>query len=160
MATASSRRIQEPLDTSVRLATPEWITFRFPIAGPFPRAVASLIDLSIGVILNVLVMWLSRLVSLGARAGFGLFLVGLFRLHWGYGAFFEGTFNGQTPGKRLMRSRVVSSQGTPIHGSQAVRRNVTRAFEGWLPFAFLPALSSMFLTRMNSRARTHRSLDG
>jgi hypothetical protein len=72
-------------------------------------------------------------------------------LSWGYGAFCEGVFNGQTVGKRALGIRVVSERGVPITGAQAVLRNLVGAVDGLLPFFFLPGLASMILTRRFQR---------
>ena len=67
-------------------------------------------------------------------------------LTWGYGAFCEAFFNGQTLGKRAVSIRVVSEQGVPITGAQAVLRNLVGAVDGLVPFFYLLGLSSMLLT--------------
>ena len=38
-------KTSEPLDTSVRLVTPERVEFRYPLAGPFRRSLSYLIDI-------------------------------------------------------------------------------------------------------------------
>ena len=48
---------------------------------------------------------------------------------------FEAIWNGQTPGKRACRMRVVSDDGSPITGAQAVLRNFLR-FADLMPFGF------------------------
>jgi hypothetical protein len=67
---------------------------------------------------------------------FGLFgvwaggiLVSWFVLGWFYGGIFEAYWNGQTPGKRIMKIRVLSVDGQPINGLQAVLRNILRAVD-------------------------------
>ena len=49
-----------------------------------------------------------------------------FVLEWFYGGLFESLWNGQTPGKRLMGLRVLTTEGQPINGMQAVMRNLLR----------------------------------
>ena len=70
---------------------------------------------------------------------------------WGYGAFCEGVFNGQTVGKRAMGIRVVSERGVPISGAQAILRNLVGTVDGLIPFFFQIALASMILTRKFQR---------
>ncbi len=140
----------EALDTTVRLVTPERIRFQYPLAGPFRRSLAYLIDV---IIIGLLVFTgsiLASLISLGTSAGTGLVLVLIFVLLWGYGAFCEAVFNGQTPGKRALGIRVVSDQGVPITGAQAVLRNVLWAFDG-IMFGYIPAVACMILTRKFQR---------
>jgi uncharacterized RDD family membrane protein YckC len=154
MATATLIRPEEALDTTVRLVTPERIVFNYPLAGPFRRVVAYLLDLMLLIFLAIVVL-IASLAFFGligaAGAGTGVFLVAYFLLMWGYGAFCEGVFNGQTVGKRLIGIRVMSDQGVPITGAQAVLRNLVGAVDGPLPFVFMLGLSSMLLTRKFQR---------
>jgi len=53
---------------------------------------------------------------------------------WFYGGLFETFCNGQTPGKRLMEIRVLSIDGRPIDGLQAVLRNILRVVDAPPPF--------------------------
>lgn len=142
-----ARRDTGPISTMVRLITPERITFLYPLAGPFRRSMAYLFDWLIFVLLAVLGFVTTLLLSLGTpEPGLGLFLVVVFLLQWGYGSVFEALMNGQTPGKRICRLRVVTIDGTPISGAQAVLRNLLWAVEGVMPLALTPAVCSMFLT--------------
>jgi uncharacterized RDD family membrane protein YckC len=130
--------------------TPERITFQYPLAGPFRRAWAYLIDVLVRGMLLIVALILGSLLSLGSPSGLGIFLIVYFLLEWGYPGFCEAVFNGQTPGKRAVNIRVVSAQGVPITGAQAVLRNLLRAVDGF-PFAYVPGLLSVFLTRKFQR---------
>jgi uncharacterized RDD family membrane protein YckC len=147
----SDRPENKPLDTTVRLVTPERITFQYPLAGPFRRASAYLLDLGVMFLLSLLGLVVSLVLALGTEASLGLFLAFLFVLRFGYGALFEGLFNGQTPGKRVLGIRVVAAEGIPISGTQAFLRNLLWAFDGFWPFAYLPAIISMLLTKRFQR---------
>jgi len=146
MAGTSESPDDEPLDTSVRLVTPERVQFRYPLAGPFRRSMAYLIDAAVLFGLIVIGSILSSLVTLGSVAGLGPTLAIAFALIWGYGAFCEGVFNGQTVGKRALGIRVMTTQGVPITGSQAAIRNLIGTVDGPMPFLYLPGLTSMVLT--------------
>ena len=148
---AAAERAEQPLDTKVRLVTPERIVFRHPLAGPFHRFCAYLIDFVLWVILLIAATIVSLVLTLGSVSGFGLALVAYFVLTWGYGAACEGLFNGQTLGKRILGIRVVSDRGVPITGAQAVLRNLVGVLDGFVPFGFLLGLSSMVLTRKFQR---------
>jgi uncharacterized RDD family membrane protein YckC len=150
MATVGIARTEDPLDTTVRLVTPERIQFQYPLAGPFRRSLAYFLDLVLILALAFLGLLVSMALALGSSSSWGLYLAFLFALMWGYGAFWEGIFNGQTPGKRALGIRVVTAQGVPIAGAQAVLRNVLWAFDG-LPLAFIPALACMLVTRKFQR---------
>ncbi|MEX1224304.1 MAG: RDD family protein, partial [Pirellulales bacterium] len=123
------------LDTTYQVVTPENIGFEYRIAGPFRRLPAYLFDFLIrAVVIFVLTVaaliagvagWLS---SLGWATGLLIMvaLVLVFVFSFFYGGLFEAYWNGQTPGKRLMGIRVVSVDGSPITGLQAVLRNLLR----------------------------------
>lgn len=148
---ANPKSADEPLDTRVRLIAPERIVFEFPLAGPFPRFCAYLID-QVCILLALLGSIVAVLfLFLGSASSIGLMFVVYFLLSWGYGAFLEGTFNGRTIGKAMIGLRVVTDQGVPISGVQAIVRNVVGAFDGLLPFLYLPGLASMVLTRKFQR---------
>ncbi len=141
----------QPIDSTVRLITPERVVFTYPLAGPFRRGLAYLIDLIIiGTIIG-LVFVVSLLITWGNAAGVGLALAITFGVIWGYGVISEGGFNGQTVGKRLVGIRVMTTQGVPITGSQAAIRNLVGTVDGPVPFVFLPGLVSMVLTRRFQR---------
>jgi uncharacterized RDD family membrane protein YckC len=146
---AQSRR--EPLDCVVRLVTPERIVIAHPLAGPARRFVAYLIDLVLLGAMVFVAFVISLVLSFGTTAGLGPAMLALFLLTWGYGAFCEGLFNGQTVGKRAMRIRVVSERGVPISGAQAILRNLVGTVDGLVPFFFQIALVSMILTRKFQR---------
>ncbi len=135
-----------PIDATVRLMTPERIVFEYPLGGPFRRFTAYLVDLCLLALLVAGAAAVSLLLSLGAASGIGMALVAYFLLSWGYGAFCEGVFNGQTPGKRALGLRVLSERGVPITGAQAVLRNLVGAVDGLVPFCFMVGLSSMLLS--------------
>jgi uncharacterized RDD family membrane protein YckC len=117
------------LDTTIQVVTPENIAFRYQAAGPFRRLPAYLIDMGI---CALIVLFASLVLELSFEsAGWegiatGLKLLIGFLLYWFYGGLFECFWNGQTPGKRWTRLRVLSVEGQPINGLQAVLRNILR----------------------------------
>lgn len=140
-----------PIDTTVRLVTPERIVFSYPLAGPWRRSLAYAIDqCCIGALIAIGFL-ASLLLTLGDQAGWGLGMALMFGLIWGYGTFCEGFFNGQTLGKLIVGVRVVSTQGVPITGAQAAIRNLIGTVDGPLPFFYVPGLTSMILTRRFQR---------
>ncbi|MBX7165423.1 MAG: RDD family protein [Pirellulales bacterium] len=141
----------ELIDTNIEIVTPENIAISYRLAGPFQRLPAYLIDLAlrltalfvVGVIVATVFTW----IGLGAVGG-GLWLLFLFALEWFYGGFFETIWNGQTPGKWLLRLRVLSVDGRPISAWQAVLRNLLRAADA------MPSLSQYVLTYLLGLATT------
>ena len=124
------------LDNRIDIVTPENIAFHYQVAGPFRRLPAYLVDLMIRIGLAVAMMILLVICFAVVRlpnVGFGAGLVCWFVIEWFYGGLFETFWNGQTPGKRLMEIRVLSIDGQPINGIQAVMRNVLRAVDSLPP---------------------------
>ncbi len=119
---------QQPIDSIIQVVTPENIAFEYRIAGPFRRLPALIIDqvissflvFAIFMVLSLTVGWLS--MSLAISLG----IICNFILQWFYGGFFETFLNGQTPGKMICSLRVLTDQGQPINGMQAVLRNLIR----------------------------------
>ncbi len=128
------------LDSRIEVVTPENIAFQYRVAGPFRRLPAYLIDLLIcgAAILGVglLLVFIFGLVTLEGL-GLGLAMVFSFLMLWFYGGFFETYWNGQTPGKRMFRIRVLSIDGSPINALQAVMRNILRVVDA-LPVVPMP----------------------
>lgn len=118
---------QEQLDSSIEIVTPENISFRYELAGPFRRLPAFAIDLGVRASAWVgagFMLWFAQVLV--GIASWALLLVFWFIVEWFYGGVFETFWNGQTPGKRMMGIRVVSVEGHPISGLQAVMRNLLR----------------------------------
>jgi len=125
-----------PLDTTTEVVTPENIGFKHLLAGPFRRLPAYLLDFAISTGGFLLVVFFIIVVGgfLGITLGNTIFpafaaagmLVTYFAISWFYGVYFETYFNGRTPGKWAMGLRVISADGHPIHGKQALLRNLLR----------------------------------
>lgn len=137
--------------------TPESVELEFTLAGIGNRAWALLIDYHIlGLVVVVfLVVWsivssqLVEIVSLFRRQDIGLWLVAIallvmFFLYTGYFVLFETFWQGQTPGKRFAKIRVVRDDGRPVGIQQATLRSLLRAFDDSL---FIGAFMIMFTRR-------------
>jgi uncharacterized RDD family membrane protein YckC len=66
-----------------------------------------------------------------------LFLLGRFLIGTFYFSFFELRWNGQTPGKRLYKLRVIDRRGGPLQASAVFARNLMREVELFLPLQLL-----------------------
>jgi len=149
----------EPIRVSsmveLTIATPEGVLFRLPLAAPASRLYAMLLDTAIvlGVVngVGLLVYWI---FAKAPSYGFMLTTLGEFAIGFAYGAFFEGFWNGQTIGKRLLHLRVIDLSGLPLRIEQAWVRNLMRVFDA-LPFAYLvgglSVLSSPLMQRFGDR---------
>jgi uncharacterized RDD family membrane protein YckC len=69
----------------------------------------------------------------------------LFSLFAGYFVLFEWLWNGQTPGKHLLKLRVIREDGRPITLWEALARNLLRIFDN-LPWFIFPIYSVGLIT--------------
>jgi len=130
------------LDTSKEIETPEGVDLVVAPAGIIVRCLAYLIDFSIrAVIFIVLAILLGWLGDLGA----GVLSIFVFLLEWLYPVVFEVFINGSTPGKKLMKLRVIQEDGTPVKLSSSVIRNLLRVVD-FLPLGYLAGLVTMVLS--------------
>lgn len=139
------------LDDTIEIVTPENIAFDYRIAGPFRRLLAYLIDymLRLGIFVLVMFILCMGLMGVGQTLGGavqGVLLIFFFFLTWFYGGVFETVMNGQTPGKRLIGIRVLTTRGQPINGLQAMGRNFLRSVDEFpvLSLASFPWLAPLF----------------
>ena len=140
------------------IETPEQIPLEFPLAGIGSRFLAIALDMllqAFGFLLLVFIaeLLLPTLAHLTSRAwtwtGAILILVG-FVLYSGYYALFEIFWNGQTPGKRLVRLRVIGDSGRSITVYEALMRNLLRIVDQF-PGLYVVGIISVFLTARNKR---------
>lgn len=126
----------DPIE-KLTIETPEQIALEFPLAGIGSRGLALCIDSLIQAVVTLGIVLLVELALpdlnlnwVGAKnwliAG-AVFLI--FCLYWGYFAAFEILWNGQTPGKRQVKVRVIHASGRPITTFEGIARNVMRAID-------------------------------
>ena len=130
MKTASSSAYLPVLSDVIYIETPENVRLAFRLAGPGTRLGAYLLDLAIrATVLYAIALSSSLVLSPLALSGLpiGLTLIASFVLEWGYGCLFETHWNGQTPGKRIFRLRVIKTEGYAIGFHDAMIRNLLRA---------------------------------
>src|ERR1700733_6282945 len=146
------------------IETPEQVDLRFPIAGIGSRFLALLTDSFIqGFALIVMAFVFALIFSSAKRlpggtapadtaakwlfAGIFLFY---FLLYWGYFSLFEAFWNGQTPGKRLLKIRVIKDSGRQITLFEALARNLIRIID-MLPSFYLIGVITMLCNREQKR---------
>jgi uncharacterized RDD family membrane protein YckC len=155
----------EPVSTSwedkLTIETPEQTSLEFPLAGVGSRCMALALDTLIqtGVML-ILVLILLLIHSFSPEGPGGLGLGGLwaqailyftlFVVYFGYFAFFEAIWNGQTPGKRVAQLRVIQESGRPIQVWQAMARNLMRLVDS-IPSFYAVGMASMLISKQNRR---------
>jgi uncharacterized RDD family membrane protein YckC len=139
------------------IETPEQTGLEFAIAGIGSRFLALALDTLIqtSVLAIVLLAGVALSVTLFSRFNgstwvAAAFLLLVFTLYYGYFAAFEALWNGQTPGKRLLRIRVIKDTGRPMTPSESVGRNLMRIVDQ-LPFMYGVGIVSVALSRQNKR---------
>ena len=115
---------------TLRVHTPEGITFSLLLASPLTRFLACLVDIGCVAVLTSTFGYLTRALGL-LSADFALAaqITGYFAISIGYGMFTEWYWRGQTIGKRLLRLRVVDAQGLKLNFSQIALRNLLRCID-------------------------------
>jgi hypothetical protein len=73
-----------------------------------------------------------------------------FLLYWGYYSLFEALWNGQTPGKRLFKIRVIKDSGRQITLFEALARNLLRVID-MLPSFYLVGVITMLCNKEQKR---------
>jgi uncharacterized RDD family membrane protein YckC len=135
--------------------TPEQIALELPLAGVGSRSLALVIDSLLQVLfiilVNLMLVFLIPFVG-NSFKNIGAILMVLipFFFMWGYFTLFEIFWNGQTPGKRLVRIRIISDSGRPITPAEAIGRNLVRIID-MLPGVYAVGLICMLLNRRNKR---------
>lgn len=129
------------LFNSIKIRTPESIELEFSLAGIGSRAVALLIDYTVlgtglVVVMLVAIYVLSQLSQTEALLDIdadvlelwvqAILALVLFGLYVGYFVGFETFWQGQTPGKRYARIRVIRDNAQPVSLFQATLRSLLR----------------------------------
>jgi uncharacterized RDD family membrane protein YckC len=158
-------RTSDFLDQEYAIDTPENVTFAHEIAGIGNRFIAALVDTSLIfgalLVLNIIVLvglnFLGDLETattstdeetVGWIGGLLIALYALinFLIFWGYYVLFEYLWNGQTPGKRLVKIRVLRTDGNPAGFVEIMIRNLVRIVD-FLPSGYGVGLLVMFFNR-------------
>ena len=131
------------------IETPERVPLAFPLASIGNRFLAVAIDHTIQYLAIAAVFVGFMLIAGAGQATFGAFdsldrempnwviavmIFVLFLLFAGYFAVFEWLWDGQTPGKRLLKLRVIREDGRPITLWEAIARNLLRIFDAFPGF--------------------------
>lgn len=145
----------------LNIDTPEQVELAYSIAGIGSRFVAILLD-KILLFVVCVVLFIAALLFFGSLARMGdrldnasnWFIAGLvlivFLITWGYFALFEAFWNGQTPGKRVMKLRVIKDSGRQITFFESLARNLLR-FIDYMPGLYLVGVITMICNKRNKR---------
>ncbi len=130
------------LSQTIDVETPELVVFSYTIAGVGSRALAAVIDslICIAAVVAIVVTFVALSPSRPERIGPGpgsvfdawataIVVLGVFCVLWGYYVLFEGLADGQTPGKRLLRLRVVLDGGYSVTFGASAVHNLVRVVD-------------------------------
>jgi uncharacterized RDD family membrane protein YckC len=125
------------LDGTHAVLTPEYVEFRFTLAGLYSRFLAWLLD-AIIVVFGTGAFLIALSLLMVAFPGFAsaLGIVVYFLVDWGYGIALETAWSGQTVGKRALGLRVIQQSGVRIGFYHAALRNLARPVDR-LPVLYL-----------------------
>ena len=138
--------------------TPELVAIEMPLAGIGSRFIAILIDTLLWIVgFFVLIIVFSLLAPafhafnrLSEQWVTAIVIFLLFLLQWGYFTLFEAFWNGQTPGKKIARIRVIQRSGRPIGILESMARNFIRMVDQ-IPSFYAVGIVAVFVTRQNQR---------
>ena len=124
------------------IVTPEHVHIRLEPAGLGSRFLAIFVDSAI-VQGSTLILFtsLSAFLPRGIAIAIGITLN--FLLTWGWHIYFETQMQGRTPGKRMLRLRVIDARGLPVSLYQSLVRNITRVLDFAPLFYGVGAIASM-----------------
>jgi uncharacterized RDD family membrane protein YckC len=148
-------------DETLVIETPERVPLHFALASIGNRFIACAIDHTIQMValiaLVIIFLLIKDFSDVGSRLMsapkwvVALLIILVFLLMSGYFVFFEWIWNGQTPGKRWLKLRVIREDGRPISFFEAAVRNLLRNFD-IMPSPFYSiGLISVFATERDQR---------
>ena len=149
----------------LNIETPEQVDLHLPIAGIGSRFLAVLADTAIHVVAVIVLFlafalfgyWIERhpgSVSSGGpklsdKWAIAIVVFFFFLLFWGYYSLFEAFWNGQTPGKRFLKIRVIKDSGRQITLFEALARNLLRVVD--MQLGYLVGVVSILCNREQKR---------
>jgi uncharacterized RDD family membrane protein YckC len=151
-----------PTDETLIIETPERVPLHFALASIGNRFLACAVDHFIQTLGLVVVVVLFVLTSVGMdnwaerfseapKWAQALLILAVFIIWSGYFVLFEWAWNGQTPGKRWLRLRVIREDGRPITFWEAAARNFLRIFDMMPSSLYSIGLVSIFVSRRDQR---------
>jgi uncharacterized RDD family membrane protein YckC len=126
----------------ITLQTPESVELEFTLAGIGNRAQALMVDYillggAIAVVIFTGSMLFAQFTPRLQKWYLAIALLITFGIFVGYFIFFESLWQGQTPGKRYAKIRVIRDDGRPAGLSQATLRALLRPIDDALSIGFL-----------------------
>ena len=126
------------------IVTPEAVLLDLPAAGIATRMAAEAVDLLLQMVLFFLGAWLAALVfpTLGNTVAEVVLVIWVFFVLIVVPILCEGLWNGRTPGKALLRLRVVTLDGGPELWRHSFIRGICQVVDIYLLLGIFPALAT------------------
>lgn len=123
-----------------RITTPEQVQFHYQIAGLVSRGMAWALDQLI-----VTAAFIAAAMALGfmGEIGFVFILLIKFTLDFGYYTYFELLRRGQTPGKQVLKIRVMPAKGGQLRFSDVMTRTMFRVIDNTAMMPFVGAVGAI-----------------
>ena len=147
-------------EEQVDIRTPEYVSLQFQPAGLGSRAAALMIDQLLLTIVNILVVVLLFFATSGNDGLFsmmeinstlwGIAIIAIFFLNWGYFFALEYFWGGKTVGKRLLGIRVMQENGHSVTLLSSFIRNLLRIID-MLPVSYFIGMVMIFLHSKHKR---------
>ena len=164
-----SRPIIETEETLI-IETPERVQLEFALASIGNRFLAVAIDHFLQYLSMFIIAWImlslagfsssdvadasEKIVNEMPKWVVAILILALFLTFAGYFILFEWLWNGQTPGKRLLKLRVIREDGRPLTLWEAIARNLLRigdAVPGFIVPVYSVGLIVIFLSNRDQR---------
>ncbi|PCJ63040.1 MAG: RDD family protein [Planctomycetota bacterium] len=127
------------------IITPEGTKLSMTISNPFSRAYAFLIDMFIIIVtVNISISLLSIFSLVSQQLFATIYYLIAFIIFQGYYIYFEIKWNGQTPGKKIFKLRVVDANGLSLSFDQIIIRNIIKTIDALPYFGLLGGIVVFF----------------
>jgi uncharacterized RDD family membrane protein YckC len=156
-----SAQLTIPTEDILVIETPERVPLHFALASIGNRFLACAIDHAIQALVLLIIILgfvvlkdysgIGQIISSAPKWVLAVLIIIGFLIVSGYFAFFEWIWNGQTPGKRWLKLRVIREDGRPVSFWEAAVRNLLRTFD-IMPWPFYSVgLISVFISTRDQR---------
>lgn len=139
------------LERKHEIETPEGVRFGYRLATPIPRFLAWLVDESLIIVTYSAIIVLWQVASFANyELAVAVHLIVFFTYYFGFRLFFEAIWRGQTPGKKILRLRVIDQAGLRLGFDQIFVRNILRIVDQ-LPYLYAVGGAVSFFGRRHQR---------
>jgi len=134
------------------------VAIDMPLAGLGSRFAALLVDYLIWLVVIIAFVIvialvdpsLSQFSKIGEKWATAISIAVPFLIYWGYFTLFEAFWNGRTPGKRVVKIRVIQRSGRGIGLFESMTRNFLRIVDQF-PGIYAVGVITMFLSKEHQR---------